>query len=374
MTVGGGNGEPRSGAGSRRKRPQPHTPRPAEDLDPAHDPGFAAARNRADSLPSAAAPLVAANGSRIRVGISAWTEKTLTAGEIFYPPGTDSAEERLRFYASRFSLAEVDSSYYALPTRAMAEIWAERTPDDFVFDIKAHALMTGHPTEPSRLPRELREALPSSLAGAPRVYANELASELVDAVWAVFRDAVEPLRAAGKLGAVLLQYPRWFLPNRESAAIIDDARARLGGVRGAVELRNHRWFATESRTRRVLDFLRDRALAFVMVDGPQGLESSVPRVVAATSPDIAVVRMHGRRDDLWERRGVPTVERYRYLYDDQQLEEWSAPILDVARETQRVHVLLNNCHGNYGTTNAAEIGAMMVERDEAQGRGRVVTM
>lgn len=358
MTVGGGNGEPRSGAGSRRTRPRPHTPCPADDLDTEHDPGFAAARNRADSLPSAAAPLVVAEGARIRVGIAAWTEKTLTAGEIFYPRGADSAESRLRFYASRFSLAEVDSSYYALPTRSMAEIWVERTPDDFVFDVKAHALMTGHPTEPSRLPRELREALPSSLAAAPRVYANELPSELVDAVWEVFRDAVEPLRTAGKLGAVLLQYPRWFVPSRANAAEIVRASERLPGVRVAVELRNAAWL-TGRVAERTFGLLREHALPYVIVDEPQIGAGSVPPTVAVTSPELAIVRLHGRRSETWQRPGTPVVEKYRYLYDRAQLADWVPAIHRVASAARETHVVFNNCYGNYGTTNAAELASML---------------
>lgn len=347
--------------------------------DVVHDPGHDAALERESRIPievreRIAAGIDLAGGGRILVGTASWTDPTLTESEVFYPRDVRTPEQRLRFYSAHFPLVEVDSSYYALPTEQMAVAWATRTPPHFTFDVKAHAWMTGQPSEPSRLPKDLKEALPAELREKRTVYPADLPAEIRDEVWARFLAALAPLRAAGKLGSILLQYPRWFLPNKESAAIIDDARERLGDVAGAVELRNHRWFASESRTKRVLDFLRDRGLAFVMVDGPPGLESSVPRVVAATSPDVAVVRMHGRRADLWERRGVPTVERYRYLYDDQQLDEWTAPIIDVAKETKRVHVLMNNCHGNYGTTNAAEIGAMMIERDDAQGRGRVVAM
>ena len=358
MSVGGGDGERGSAARSRGKRSQPYVPVPADDLDPAHDPGFAIARDRADLHHSSATPIITASGSRIRVGIAAWTEKTLTAGEIFYPPGTDSAAERLRFYASRFSLAEVDSSYYALPTRAMAELWVERTPDDFVFDIKAHALMTGHPTEPVRLPRELRDALPRALATATRVYAKDLPPEVLDAVWAVFRDAIEPLRAAGKLGAVLLQYPRWFVPSRANAAELVRARERLGGAPVAVELRNSAWL--EGRVAaRTFELLREHALPYVIVDEPQIGAGSVPSTVAVTSPELAIVRLHGRRAETWQRAGTPVVEKYRYLYDAGQLAEWVPAIRQVASAARETHVVFNNCYGNYGTTNAAEMATML---------------
>ena len=79
---------------------------------------------------------------------------------MFYPSDADTAEERLAYYASRFPVVEVDATYYALPSRRLSELWVERTPPDFVFDIKAHALLTGQPTETKRLPKGLREALP----------------------------------------------------------------------------------------------------------------------------------------------------------------------------------------------------------------------
>ena len=85
----------------------------------------------------------------------------MTAPGVFYPRGADSAEERLRYYASRFRVVEVDSTYYALPSKRTAESWVERTPEGFVFDIKAHALMTGQPTELSRLPKAIKEELPA---------------------------------------------------------------------------------------------------------------------------------------------------------------------------------------------------------------------
>ena len=104
------------------------------------------------------------------------------------PPRSGSA-----YYASRFPIVEVDATYYALPARRTAELWVERTPPDFTFDIKAHALMTGQPTEVKRLPKDLREALPAELAAKSRIYAKDLPDDIRDEVWARFADALEPL-------------------------------------------------------------------------------------------------------------------------------------------------------------------------------------
>jgi len=327
-----------------------------------HDPGKEAARDRAERAGDPASQPLKIGRSEIRFGTASWTDPTLTRSGMFYPAGADSAEERLRYYASRFSMVEVDSSYYALPAKRSAELWVERTPAHFTFDIKAYALLTGQPSEPNRLPTDLHDALPETLKRKPRIYGKELPRDLFDVVWERFLDAVQPLHSSGKLGSVLLQFPRWFLPGPESREYILDARNRLGDIGHAVELRNARWFS-ERNSERTLRFFTDHDIPFVMVDEPQGLASSVPPLVAVTSPRLAVVRFHGRRSDLWERRGVPTVERFRYLYDRAELGEWVPKVMEIARKARQTHVIMNNCYGNYGTTNAMELARMVREAE-----------
>jgi uncharacterized protein YecE (DUF72 family) len=336
-------------------------PAEAPGVDAAHDPGFdaAGARARAVGLERAARVRVG-EGREIRVGTAGWTDPTLTAAGVFYPPDANTPETRLRYYASRFPTVEVDAPYYALPIPRNAQLWAERTPDDFVFDVKAHALMTGHPTEVSRLPKAMREALPAELREKRRVYPKDLPPEIIDEVWRLFREAMQPLVAAGKMGAVLLQYPRWFVPNATSREMLADARERLGELRGAVEFRNHRWVAPGVADR-VFGFLADHELAYVIVDEPQGLASSVPPVLRVTSPELAVIRMHGRRADQWERRGATVADKYRYFYDPEQLAEWAPRVAEVAAQTRQTRLVFNNCYGNYATTNALEMTSMLVE-------------
>src|SRR4249919_4245292 len=162
--------------------------------DTTHDPGPDAASDRLDGVSPdiAASPLRIGDGATIRIGTASWTDPTMTAAGVFYPEGADSAEERLAYYASKFPLVEVDSTYYALPARRTAELWVARTPPDFTFDIKAHALMTGQPTEVKRLPKDLREALPVELAAKARIYAKDLPDDVRDEVWARFTDALQP--------------------------------------------------------------------------------------------------------------------------------------------------------------------------------------
>ena len=334
-----------------------------------HDPGPDLAGRRAETARVADAarePLHEPGGGTIRIGTASWTDPTMTAAGVFYPPDADSAEERLAYYASRFPLVEVDSTYYALPSERTAALWVERTPPDFVFDVKAHALMTGQPTETKRLPKAIREALPAELAAKPRIYAKDLPDELRDEVWAAFAAGLEPLRAAGQLGSVLLQYPKWFFTGSEQRAAILEATERLAGhgMTGAVEFRNATWF-NDKNVERTLRFLTEHAIPFVMVDGPQGLKSSVPPLDWVTSPNLAVVRFHGRRAETWEARNIQTVERFRYLYSRDELEEWVPRIAKASREARDTHVLMNNCYANYGSTNARELATLLSDLEAA---------
>ena len=327
----------------------------------AHDPGPDAASARATHVLAAATePLTLPNGGTVRVGTASWTDPTMVAGTVFYPSGADSAEERLQYYASQFPLVEVDATYYALPARRTAELWRDRTPPDFTFDVKAHALMTGQPTETKRLPKAIREALPAELAEKKRIYAKDLPQELRTEIWAMFMDGLEPLRESGQLGSILLQYPRWFFPISESRAQILEAREMLGDQAFAVELRNASWFNGKN-VDRTMRFLEDNRLPFVMVDEPQGFKSSVPPIVAVTSPELAVMRFHGRRTETWEARDVTPTERFRYLYDRQELSEWAPRLKDAAAKTRDLHVLMNNCYANYGSTNARELAAILAD-------------
>src|SRR5262245_3660409 len=324
-----------------------------------HDPGFETAAERLVGLGDVTnEPIEVADGGSIRVGTASWTDPTMTAAGVFYPDAAKSAEDRLQFYASQFPLVEVDATYYALPYPKLAELWRDRTPPGFTFNIKAHALMTGQPTETKRLPKVIREALPDDLKAKSRLYAKDLPEDVKDAVYHGFVDALQPLKETGKLGAILLQYPRWFFPISESRDAILESRDRLDGIEVAVEFRNGSWF-NEKNASRTLRFLEDNKLPFVMVDEPQGFKSSLPEIFAVTSSELALVRFHGRNTDNWEKKGITPAERFRYLYDHDQLSEWAPRIREAATQARETHVLYNNCYANYGAVNAREMAKLL---------------
>src|SRR5439155_1853191 len=145
-----------------------------------------------------------------------WTDKTLLEPGLFYPKGMKSAAERLAFYSDNFPIVEVDATYYAIPNERNAEVWAERTPDDFVFNVKAFALMTQHPTRLKAVPKDLQELVPEEAAKKAHMYPRDLPKEVVDESWVRFFKSLEPLRQANKLRAILFQFPEWFPPSREN--------------------------------------------------------------------------------------------------------------------------------------------------------------
>ncbi|MFC1893503.1 DUF72 domain-containing protein [Chloroflexota bacterium] len=288
----------------------------------------------------------------ILVGITAWTEPTLIKSGRFYPEWANSAEARLRFYASQFPIVEVDSSYYALPSEKTAGLWVVRTPQRFIFDIKAFRLFTQHPTPLASLPKDIRDALAEESRRKANLYVRDLPKELTDEVWKRFESALLPLDSAGKLGVVLFQFPAWFFPGNEQREYILSCRERLPQYRIAVEFRHNSW-VSEKNLEGTMTFLRNNDLPYVCVDEPQGLESSVTPIAEATS-DISVVRFHGRNREMWEKKGITTASRFDYLYSEEELKEWSPKIRNLATKTRQMHVLFNNCYADKSTTNARQ--------------------
>ena len=245
--------------------------------------------------------------NNILVGTASWTDKSLVQCGRFYPELVKSPEDRLRFYADQFPVAEVDSSYYAVPNERTAQLWVDRTPEGFVFDVKAFRLFTQHQTSPQVLPKAVSQAL-----GATKkmIYYRDMPEELLQQMWSEFRAALAPLKAAGKLGVVLFQFPPWFLANKVSLAHIAECVERMNGYRLAVEFRNETWFYERTRER-TLAFEREHGIAHVVVDEPAGFASSIPSVWEVTSPEVAIVRLHGRNRDTWDKRGLSSAsERF----------------------------------------------------------------
>jgi uncharacterized protein YecE (DUF72 family) len=286
----------------------------------------------------------------VLVGTAGWTDKTLIASG-WYPASASDPEQRLRYYASQFPLVEVDATYYALPAEQTASAWASRTPSGFTFNVKAFSLFTQHPTPVKALPADLRSSVP---ADKSRVYLSGVDPAVVDQAWERFLAALEPLRSAGKLGAILLQFPPWFPIGRSRKDYILACAARVAPDRVCIEFRNKTWMTPENQSE-TLDFLRSHDLPYVCVDMPQGYTSSIPPVLAATS-DLALVRMHGH-SDKWESKDIQ--ERFGYQYSSAELASWAPKIEELASAAATTHVVFNNCYSNWAQVNAQELSSLL---------------
>jgi uncharacterized protein YecE (DUF72 family) len=270
----------------------------------------------------------------IRLGTCSFADEALM--KAWYPREIKTGEQRLRWYADRFDTVEIDSTFYRMQPPETTAKWAERVPDGFVFHVKAFAPMTRHPVKLEVMPEELQEGLDVDERGRVDRMPREVRGE----VFRVFREMVEPLRAAGKLGGILLQMAPYVVPKEYSWEYLDWAAAQLEGHKVLVEFRHRSWFDDENRAE-TLSFLEERGLAHVVVDAPRTeAKNVIPTVVAATAP-LAYVRLHGRNAATWNVRGGSAAERFDYLYPEEELEELVEPMRELSGRAEEVYALAN---------------------------------
>ena len=293
----------------------------------------------------------------VRVGTASWTDPEFIKAGWYPPEVKNDAAERLRYYAGRFPMVEVNSSFYALPTVETTAAWAERTPDGFRFHVKAHQVISGHPSEPGRLPPPLRE-LPASHDAKGRI--RRPSRELRDAVIDSLLEAVGPL--GDKLGAILVQLPPVRRVGRPPARGARPHRSR------ACARRARRWSsATAPGPSRASARPPPRSSPPTTPPGSSLTpRASTPRtscrpIVEVTSPGLAYLRLHGRNAATWN-TGRTVAERFDHVYTEDEMEEWLDPVLDMAERAQEVAVVFNNNARDHALRNAANFREMLAGR------------
>jgi uncharacterized protein YecE (DUF72 family) len=256
----------------------------------------------------------------VRIGVCSFADEGLV--KKWYPRGVSTPTARLGYYAERFDTVEVDSPFYHLPDPAVAGRWAQRTPPNFVFHVKAHKTMTHH----------------------------EEAEQ--EQAFAEFRASLEPLELSGKLRGVLLQYHPRFVKS-------DDAKEELSRVRGLldplvplVEFRHRSWLEDAERED-TFAFLEAQGLAVVSVDAPPTRASNVlPTFAAATHP-VAYVRFHGRNVKTWNIKAEKSWQRFDWMYSAEELEEWVERVGRLADDADEVYAMFNNNRDDFAPRSAA---------------------
>jgi len=264
----------------------------------------------------------------VRLGTCSFADEGLL--KHWYPRGVSTPAGRLDYYAERFDTVEVDSPFYALPDPAVTGRWAQRTPPDFVFHLKAHGSMTGH--EPADQ----------------------------ESAFAAFRAAVEPLELSGKLRGVLLQYHPRFVKSPAALEELSHVRELLDPLVPLIEFRHRSWLEPWEQDD-TLDFLERHGLAYVSVDAPATRASNVvPRIAAATHP-VAYVRFHGRNWKTWNIRGGKSSDRFDWMYEPEELAEWVEPFGRLAEQADEVYALFNNNKDDFAPRSATILRGLLDE-------------
>src|SRR5262245_19381732 len=264
----------------------------------------------------------------VRLGTCSWADEGLLKAR--YPRGVSTAEKRLRYYAERFDTVEVDSPFYALPDPEVTARWAQRTPDDFVFHVKASAAMTWHDGEPT------------------------------DDAFRAFRASLEPLELSGKLRGVLLQYHPRFTKSSAAKAELARAPERLAPLVPLVEFRHRSW-TEEGERADTLAFLEAAGLAFVSLDSPRTRASNVSPTIAARTHRVAYARFHGRNAQAWNIRGETAADRFDWLYTAEELVEWVEPLARLADEADEVYAMFNNNRDDFAPRSARILRGLLDE-------------
>lgn len=268
------------------------------------------------------------NQSHIQVGLTGWT-----GHPILEVPGV---KDKLQAYAAHFPTVEVDSSFYAVQPRRNYEKWVAVTPPDFSFVIKAYQGLTLHRREDPHFPNQ-------------------------EAMYEAFLHSIEPVIEAGKLKAVLFQYPPWFDCTRRNVDALRYAKERMGDLPVGLEFRNQTWFTPQMHDK-TLRFMEQEGWFHSIADEPQAGVGSVPVVLQATHRDLTIVRFHGRNLQGWkktdEQQNWRDV-RYLYQYSEEELLEWKDWLAKLQGETDELCLLFNNNSGGHAALNAKEMMALL---------------
>jgi uncharacterized protein YecE (DUF72 family) len=253
----------------------------------------------------------------VHVGTAGWSYDDW--GGTFYPRGEARGFDRLAYLARYFDCVEVNASFYRPPVARHGASWLRRTPHDFTFAYKLHQRFTHERAEPWT-PAEVDE----------------------------YRAGIDPVLEAGRLGAVLAQFPWSFRAGDTAFRHLDAVRRDFGDLPLVVEVRHASWADP-----RALAFFRDAGLGFCNIDQPPSRGGMSPMTLV-TGP-VGYVRLHGRNSKAWFDPKADRDAKYDYLYGDAELDEWVERIREIARASEKTYVFTNNHYRGQAPANALQI-------------------
>jgi len=264
----------------------------------------------------------------VRLGTCSFADEGLL--KAWYPRGVSTSRARLRYYAERFDTTEVDSPYYHLPDPGVTRNWAQRTPPEFTFHVKAHKTMTFHEGEPT------------------------------DDAFAEFRTSLRPLELSGKLRSVLLQYHPRFTKTAAAMVELERAPERVAPLVPLVEFRHRSWMEPDERAD-TLAFLERTGLAYVSLDTPMTRASNVVARHAVATHAVAYVRFHGRNEKTWNIKSEKSSDRFNWMYAPEELEEWVEKLGRLSAEAEEVYAMFNNNRDDFAPRSAMLLRGLLDE-------------
>jgi len=259
----------------------------------------------------------------IRIGPAGWSYKDW-AGPV-YPDPKPRGFDPLEYLSAYFDTIEINTTFYRPAARSAADAWVRRVAEraDFRFTAKLWNRFT-HERDTAFSPAD------------------------VDAV----HDGMAPLLDAGRLGAMLLQFPWSFKRTDESRQWLDDVTRAFRRYPLVLEVRHESWnvpgFYAE---------LAERGIGFVNIDQPRFRNSIKPSATATAR--VGYVRLHGRNYEDWFRDGAGVEERYDYLYSREELDPWVERAKDVAAATIETFIITNNHFQGQAVVNAVMLKSMV---------------
>jgi uncharacterized protein YecE (DUF72 family) len=253
-----------------------------------------------------------------------------------YPETAGTRFDTLALVAKYFDTAEINSSFYHPPSPETARSWLRRIAHNpnFIFTAKLNRAFTHDRGKATAEDEKL------------------------------YRDGIDPLMEAGKLGAVLMQFPWSFKNDREERAFLDQLVERFKAYPLVVELRHESW-----NNPRILQTLEDLGLGLCDIDQPLFPNSIKPS--AEVTSAIGYIRLHGRNYQNWFREEANVVERYDYLYSRDELEPWVDRIKEIAQKAKQTFVVTNNHARGQSLVNAFEILAEL-EEERVPGPAKLI--
>jgi uncharacterized protein YecE (DUF72 family) len=273
---------------------------------------------------------------RIRIGTSGWSYPSGkgTWNGIFYPkpvgrrPRGAPKFDELSFYAEHFDTVEVNSSFYRVPTVDAVRKWAERTPAGFEFSLKLYQKFT-HP-----------DMFAQATGGDPA----QLGTRDVDE----FRKALDPLVEAGKLGALLAQFPASFKNEPESRGYLEWLLKAFREYSLAIELRHKGWSDAPDET---IELLAGYQAAWAQIDEPK-FRTSIRQDLLPKAKTFYYLRLHGRNAAQWWKHDS-SEDRYNYLYSEEELQPFADAAAVASRAVKKAYLYANNHFSAKSVANAA---------------------